>query len=86
MDAMNTNTNPGSIRTIVRSARGEFRARREARAALKALEQELASYSTPREVNDLLTLIENEEGVEAEQIRDILSENLVRTAAMPQAA
>jgi len=60
--------------------RAERHERRQARAARRRLEQQLATYSTPHEVDELLSLIKNEEGPEAEQMRDILTSNLSRTA------
>lgn len=59
--------------------RDELRARREARARYKAMKRELASYTTPREVDDLLSAIEHQDTPEADQIRDILFANRRRT-------
>ncbi len=53
-----------------------LRKRRAARAAYRSLRQELASYGTSREVDDLLGSIKDQEGPEAQQIRDILLDNL----------
>ena len=43
--------------------------------AYDALKRELASYQTAREVDDLLGVIANQEGPEAQQIREILLDN-----------
>ena len=67
-------------RSFLSTWRAERHERRAARAARRNLEQQLATYSTPREVDELLSLIKNEEGPEAEQMRDILTSNLTRTA------
>ena len=63
------------IRERITTIRDELHERRAARAAHKALRRELASYQTAREVDDLLGVIANEEGPEAQQIRDILLRN-----------
>ena len=63
------------IRERITTIRDELHERREARAAHKALRRELASYQTEREVDDLLGVIANQEGPEAQQIRDILLRN-----------
>jgi hypothetical protein len=55
--------------------RDELRARREARARSKALRRDLASYTTPREVDDLLAIVEHQDNSDAEQIRNIVFEN-----------
>lgn len=60
------------LASIVKSARE----RREARAQYKALQQELATFRTEREVDDLLGVISDQDGPDAEQIRDILLDNL----------
>jgi hypothetical protein len=52
------------------------RERREARAHYKALQQELSTFRTEREVEDLLGTVEDQDGREAEQIRNILLDNL----------
>lgn len=64
------------IRERITSLRDELRQRREERASYDALRRELASYQTAREVDDLLGVISTQEGPEAEQIRDILLDNL----------
>ena len=51
----------------------ELRARREAHAAHRQLRRELASYSTPSQIDDLLVAIDRTEGHEAEEVRHILS-------------
>jgi hypothetical protein len=55
--------------------RGELRDRREARAARRALERELSSYTTPAETDDLLATLRGQEGPDAEEIRGILTRN-----------
>jgi hypothetical protein len=70
------------VRDFVTTVRRELRERREARAAYRALEQELASYRTPREVDDLLGTMNDQDSPEAQQIRDILLDNLRPTTEM----
>jgi hypothetical protein len=74
------------VREFVTTVQGELRERREARAAYRALERELASYRTPREVDDLLGTIDDQDGPEAQQIRDILLDNLRPAAEMYRAS
>ena len=76
---MTISLNPlrGRISTILE----ELRDRREAQARYDHLKQELASYQTPDEVDDLLGVIKDQDGPEAEQIRDILLDNLRRPAS-----
>ena len=76
---MTTNTT-AALRSALSTWRAGRQERREARAARRSLEHELASYYTPRDVEDLLSLIKNVEGPEAEHMRDILTNNLLRTA------
>lgn len=64
------------IRERISTLRKEARERRKARAAYDTLRRELASYQTTREVDDLLGVIAGQEGPEAQQIRDILLDNL----------
>ena len=40
------------------------------------MENELAAYQTPRDINDLLLLISNQEGADADEVREVLSDNL----------
>jgi hypothetical protein len=71
---MTISVNP--VRGLFSTIRDELRERREARARYDDLKRELASYNTTREVDDLLGVVMNQEGPEAEQIRDILLDNL----------
>jgi hypothetical protein len=64
------------VRGFFNTIRDELRERREARARYDGLKRELGSYRTPREVNDLLGVVMNQEGPAADEIRDILLENL----------
>jgi hypothetical protein len=78
---MTITTNP------VRGLLDTMRERRESRARYADLKRELASYRTPREIDDLLGVIRDQDGPEAQQIRDILLDNLRRpTIALHRAA
>lgn len=61
------------------SFRDELLERRQVRAEYRALERDLASYSTRAEVDDLLGSIRHAEGADAERIRLILARNLHRS-------
>lgn len=66
--------------------RDERRERREARAEYLALRRELATFQTPREIDDLLGVIAYQDGPEAQRIRDILTDNQRSTALSGRAA
>jgi hypothetical protein len=70
-----------SAQQLVHRLQHARRQRQAARASRRALEQELSSYRSPGEVNDLLGLISHQEGAEAEEIREILLNNLATRAA-----
>lgn len=61
-----------------RAVRDDLRERREANAHRRDLEQELASYQSQAEVDDLLEAIRDQEGAEADAMRDVLLRNLRR--------
>jgi hypothetical protein len=61
-----------------KSLRDELRQRREARAARRALERELATYTTPSEVDDLLGVLHDRDDAAAEEIRTIVLRNQLR--------
>jgi hypothetical protein len=56
----------------------ELRERRDARVARRALERELASYTAPNEVDDLLGLLRDRDDAAAEEIRTIVLRNQLR--------
>ena len=78
--------NLNSIRERLSTLRDAMRERREARASYDALKRELASFRTAREVDDLLGVLASQEGPEAQQIRDILLDNLRPAAPLYRAA
>lgn len=63
-------------RQVLAAVRDEVRERRQARRDYRVLADELVSYNTRPEVDDLLAALENETSTEAEQIRTILGRNL----------
>jgi hypothetical protein len=71
-----------SIATLITKSRAGRRERREARARQAALKQDLATFRTEREVDDLLGAVRETDGREAEQIRDILLDNLRPTIGL----
>jgi hypothetical protein len=75
---MNPNNTPTSLMTRVRD---ELAVRRERRDASKALRRDLATYSTPDEIHDLLAAIGPDESADAEEVRTILVQNLARLAS-----
>ncbi len=71
-----TNSPIRNVGKLVGQLRADLRERRATRTASLALQRELASYTTAREVDDLLGAISDQDGPEAQQIRDILLNNL----------
>ena len=65
-------------RQVLAAVRDELRERRQARRDHRILAEELSSYTSRSDVDDLLAALENDTSTEAEQIRSILSRNLVR--------
>ena len=72
---MNTTSISRPARDLISTVRELINEHREARSAYKALEGELASYTSRREVDDLLGTIRDQHGPDAQQIRDILLNN-----------
>jgi hypothetical protein len=65
-----------ATRTIGRrltAIRGDRRGTREARAARKALQHELSSYTTPSELNDLEAILDRHSDEETADIRRFLA-------------
>jgi hypothetical protein len=62
--------------TLWTTVKDELKERRDARAALRRLEADLAHYRTPTEIDDLLAAVDREDSTEAEMIRGILMDNL----------
>jgi hypothetical protein len=58
------------------TVRDDLRERRDARAAHRALQRELATYTTPAEVDDLLSALRREDSAANDEIRGILDRNL----------
>lgn len=79
---MNTTTHFSTVasrpRQFLAEVRDELRERREVRAERRALERELAVYRTRAEVDDLLAALQDHEGAEAEEIREILTTQNLR--------
>ena len=72
-------------RELLDAARDDLRELRQARAAEVSLQRELATYSSPAEIADLLGVLRNQDGPEAQHVRDLLVDNL-RPSASHQAA
>jgi hypothetical protein len=70
-------TDHSTVRHLWTGFRDDLRERREARAAHRALVHELGTYTTPSEVEDLLTAVREQEMPGSEQIRSILSRRLL---------
>ena len=75
---MNTNTFLRQPIDLVTSVRDALRERREARADRRVLERELACYTTPAEVNDLLGSLRGQDDRAVQDIRDAVVRNLLR--------
>jgi hypothetical protein len=75
---MNTNSILRPSVQLMATVRDDLRERRQARTARRTLERELASYSTPAQVNDLLAALAGQDGDEAAEVRDIVLRNQLR--------
>ena len=64
-----------AINKRLTTIRDQVRERRQERAEHRALERELASYRTPSEIDELLVVLGQHEGPEAQEVRDILLQN-----------
>jgi hypothetical protein len=68
---MKTTTRPLGRRLA--SIRRDFRGDRQARAARRALQHELSSYTTPAELNDLEAILDRHSDEETADIRRFLA-------------
>ena len=75
-----------AIRDRITTIRDEVRERRQERVQHVALERELASYRTRSEIDELLAVLENQEGAEAQDVRNILLQNQRPTPPLFRAA
>ncbi|MGD9959912.1 hypothetical protein [Nocardioides sp.] len=73
---MTTHKSTRSPVQVLAELRDELRERRAARAEFRALERELAHYTSPSDVDDLLASLRGEDSDAAEQIRGIVSRNV----------
>ncbi len=58
------------------AVRDDLRERREARSARQVLRRQLASYSSPHEIDDLMASVRRRDDAGAEEIRRVLASNL----------
>ena len=72
--------------TLMTRVRDELAERRERREASRMLRRELASYTSPAEVNELLALIGSQDDATAEEMRTILLRNPAAGRAGPFAS
>lgn len=72
----NTTTSVSRPRQLLSTVRDEFRERRQHRATQRALQRELASFSTRAQVDDLMELLRHQDSAQADQIRGMLNRNL----------
>lgn len=75
---MNTNSILRPSSRLVTTVRDELRDRRQARAARRTLERELASYTTAAEINDLLGLLSRQDNADADELREVLLRQQLR--------
>ena len=68
-------------RQLLSGVRDDLRELRSNRRAHRQLARDLAAYSTPAEIDDLLAVIDGDDSAEAQQIRHILAVNLQRRHA-----
>ncbi len=63
------------VARLVTTVRDELRQRRALRAAARRLEQDLATYTSPREIDDLLAALDRGDDADVSPIRMVLSRN-----------
>lgn len=63
---------------LVATVRDDLRERRQARVSRRTLERELAAYTSPADINDLLGSLQGQDDAAAEQVRDIVLRNQLR--------
>ena len=78
--------NISTIRERMTTIRDQARERRQERAHHLTLQRELASYRTPSEIDELLAVLGEHEGPEAQQVRNILLQNSRSTPPLFRAA
>ena len=66
------------LRSLWTAFRDDLDRRHAARSAHRELRRELSSYTTTREISDLLDLVEGREDDASEEVRRILVANLQR--------
>jgi hypothetical protein len=71
---------------VLAGVRDELRERRAARREYRALERDLASYTSRSDVDDLLAVLDRQNGPEAERIREILNRNVTARQSHPLAS
>ena len=74
------------IRQRITTLRSQLRERRQERAEHRALVRDLSGYRTPSEVDELLAVLEQQAGPEADQVRDIVLQNVRPTPPLFRAA
>jgi len=73
-------------RELFDAARDDLREVRQARVAEAALHRELASYTSPAEIADLLGVLRDQDGPEVQHVRDLLVDNLRPASVLHRAA
>ena len=61
---------------IIASRIDSLKQRRSARAAERQFRQELATFSSPSQINDMLAMFATRDDAQARDMRDILARNL----------
>ena len=78
--AQSSSSTPSRPRQLLATVRDELRERRRVRASYRELERSLSSYSSRREVDDLLAVIAHQDGPDAERVRRVLARNVQHQA------
>lgn len=75
---MGLSAHAGFMNTAWKAIKNDFAARRATAARRRLLETELASYTTPAQIEDLLTAADRSTDGDTELLRSVLSDNLSR--------
>ena len=78
MTTAKTTTVTQALMDRLADARRDWAAKAAERARAQRLAQDLATYTRPAEIEDMLAMLDRGDGPEVEQMRKVLQDNLTR--------
>ena len=73
---MNEKTNQHASAPMWTAIRDDLRAKRAARASLRAMERDLSGLTTPAQFSELRAIVSRYDGPDAELVRDIVNRRI----------